>query len=115
MRTTYITSLGLTVALVSALAGGTAAASASDTPSSRVVRVSDLNLSTPEGADVALQRIRRAAQYVCGDGSNAHILWTSRSYRSCVQQASGRAIADLGNPMVTARGNGSKPVQIAGK
>ena len=114
MRNTSVTRLAIAVALTSVLAGGTAVASSPQTYS-RTVRVGDLNLSTEQGADTALRRIRRAAQYVCGDGSNAHVLWTAASYRSCVRQAQDKAIADLRSPMVTARANGSKPVQIAGK
>jgi UrcA family protein len=111
-----VTTLALALALGSPLAAGVAVASPSLETYSRTVRLSDLNLSSERGAEVALRRIRSAARYVCGDPmSTRHAQWTSLPYRACVQQASDNAIRDLGNATVTARYNGGKPVRIARK
>lgn len=111
------TTFALALALGSLVTTGGAFASPSTEIYSRTVRVGDLDLSSEQGATIALRRIRKAAEYVCGDGpgNSSHVLWTNRAYRSCVRQASGNAVRDLGNPMVSARYNGGKPVLIAGK
>lgn len=111
-----VTTLALALALGSTIPVGVAVASPSPETYSQTVRVSDLDLSSERGAEVALRRIRNAARYVCGDPlSSRHAQWTSLPYRSCVQQASDNAIRDLGNATVTARYNGGKPVRIARK
>ncbi|HEY0650014.1 UrcA family protein [Phenylobacterium sp.] len=113
LRTTF----ALALALGSVVTAGGAIASPSPDTYSRTVRVADLDLSSERGAEIALRRIRKAAQYVCGDGPahSSHVLRTTPSYRSCIRQASGNAVRDLGNPMVTARYSGGKSVQIARK
>ena len=110
-----VTTLSLALALGSTVPVGVAVASPSLETYSRTVRLSDLNLSSERGAEVALRRIRSAAQYVCGDPMSTRHDWWSLHYRSCVRQASDNAIRDLGSATVTARYNGGKPVRIARK
>ena len=74
---------------------------------SRTVRYSDLDLSTEAGAKALLTRIRRAANLVCNGNDWRAPMTRSYGFRSCVQAAQSKAVADVGSPMVTALYNGS--------
>jgi UrcA family protein len=65
------------------------------------VRVGDLNLQHQDGAKVALRRIKSAATSFCGGEVNTP-LELSRSFRSCRQAMTGKAVEQLDAPLVTA-------------
>ena len=72
------------------------AATASDELRREVVRFADLDLTRPAGAQQLYRRIERAAHEV-GAASG------SRGYdRSCADAAIGRAVAEVGAPLLTA-------------
>ncbi len=62
------------------------------------VSFSDLNLDHPSGARALLQRIRGAAQRVCGPEEGLH---SDDSFKVCVRTAVNRAVTDLDNPLVS--------------
>jgi|SRR5215469_1117507 len=66
---------------------------------SRTVPLGDLNLQTQAGAKVAAQRIRMAADYVCGGDT-----WPPNvGFYNCKEDAIDRAAASLNAPLVSAR------------
>jgi UrcA family protein len=101
------TTLLIAVTFGMAFAQSVAAEPASSHTISKTVRVSDLDVSSEPGAQALLGRIRRAAIYVCSGGDWRVQLYRANGFRTCVDEASGRAVADLGNPTVTAMYNGS--------
>lgn len=72
-------------------------------PGSEVVAVpvsyGDLNLSTYEGADAMLGRIRVAARTICG-AESANPMDRATIYRPCVEEIVWRAVGEFGNPLV---------------
>ena len=117
-KTTLITTLAMAAVL-----GAGAPAHASPDPSdtttySRAVRVSDLDLSNEASARALIQRIRTTATHVCtrasGRVATDPLLWTSRNFRDCVQNASDRAVASVNQPMVTALYTGKPKIEVAG-
>jgi UrcA family protein len=81
---------------------------------SKTVHFSDLDISTEAGAQSLLSRIRRAANYVCGGNDRRLQLSRGPGYRACVRDATSKAVADVGNPTVTAMYEGSN-VRLATK
>jgi UrcA family protein len=100
-------STALTAVLALGIAAGGHTASAEDTATASVkVKYADLDLTSEAGARALLQRLHRAAKTVCGDRGDdpfERYLWAP-----CVADATNRAVATLGNPLVTAL-NGSAP------
>ena len=67
-----------------------------------VVRINDLDLSSPAGARAAIARFRAAAGRLCGPlGPSAALVWELDSPR-CVQRSVRDAVANLASPIVTA-------------
>jgi UrcA family protein len=97
-------------AAVLALAGASqcaAPASASQTPAAAevnrtTVHFSDLNVDHPTGAAVLYQRIRHAAEGVCGERRDPGTQMISRQWRSCVALSVDRAVVSLDRPALTA-------------
>ncbi len=56
------------------------------------VRYGDLNLSTRQGVEILHQRIKVAAQQVCGDGYEPGDLSRASSYHRCVNAAAEKAL-----------------------
>jgi UrcA family protein len=82
----------------------------SDEVYSAKVRISDLDLSTDQGAQELLARIHRAARDVC---IRSYEVWSpyinlQSGYARCVKDASNRAVAQVNSPMVTAAYAGQK-------
>jgi UrcA family protein len=79
------------------------------------VSMAGLDLASPEGAAMALSRIRDAASTVCGDRPDPHGLET-RAYDRCIKQAVDGAVSRLGRPLVTrAASTGPAPVVLAAR
>jgi len=82
-------------------------AAAADAPSSAevkqtTVRFADLNVDHPAGAAVLYQRIRHAAQDVCGEPQLPGSKFIARAWRSCMADAINRAVAVVDRPALTA-------------
>lgn len=66
------------------------------------VAYDDLNVSHPAGARVLLARIEAAASIVCGGVPETSDLKMQMFYRSCARDATARAVAGVGQPLVAA-------------
>jgi len=97
--------------LLSALAVSTLPALAGDmiVTKSQVVRFSDLNLATDDGAATLYKRIRAAARQVC-DGADERFGYSE--YRKCFNKAVDDAVAKVNRPTLHLVHEGSKPPHI---
>jgi UrcA family protein len=107
----------LAVAATLAFAGSVEAAPASKAPAgsesiSVRVSVADLDLRREAGVAVAHQRIRRAADFVCGSVTPLSGLILYGLYRSCRDAAFDEAVADL-NTRIASLGPQSAPTETA--
>jgi UrcA family protein len=92
----------IAVGMASACAGlgvQVAAAASPDLPS-MAVSYSDINLNTDAGAKALYQRIRSAAERVCGPRTRA--IGDLARFKSCVATATSDAVATLASPALTA-------------
>ena len=73
------------------------------------ISYSDLDVATTDGASALLRRITYASEDVCRRelGVNGYFLW-----RNCVREAIARAVADVDNPLVTARYHRQAPAKL---
>lgn len=69
--------------------------------SSTIVKFGDLNLQNPEGAETLYQRIKSAANKVCWDARDIHVL-NDITRRECVERAVAKAVNDVNKPYLTA-------------
>jgi UrcA family protein len=101
------------IAAAAIAAFGFASASAAATPQQGTMRVQigDLNTTSTAGAKVTLSRIRHAAQKFCGEGSRD--LSRQAQEKRCVKEMTGKAVAKLNSPTVTAMYTGSHSIQLA--
>jgi UrcA family protein len=76
-----------------------------------VVKVGDLNTHTPAGANSALRRIKNTAEAFCGGRQTD--LQSAIRHQRCVKEMTGKAVAKLDAPMVTALYSGASPIQLA--
>ncbi|HEY3888965.1 MAG TPA: UrcA family protein [Caulobacteraceae bacterium] len=115
--------LGLTLSLAIAAAQAAAASEASrvQTSDSGVISVatpiSDLNLSTPEGAKALLARLRHAASIACGDRPDRwEGLQAIQTYKVCLRKSMDDAVDQVHAPLVTAlyRGHGDAMASAGG-
>ncbi len=91
-----LASLSSTVCLASATQLAAHASTADNVSTTSVrVRVSDLDLSTPDGVGVLKQRIRHAAVQVCGDFDQRDLQRAVKLSR-CRDEAANRALEKLG-------------------
>ena len=112
LTTQTLTALSAALALGFTACGQSAAAQTTETASVKV-SFADLNLSSEAGAKVMLQRIRNAAEKVCGIESDDPIDQLYE-YRPCVKTTTNRAVANFHNPIVTALNSGkSAPAPMA--
>lgn len=70
------------------------------------VSLAGIDTSNPQGADHALRRIRHAAEAVCDVRTGAQPVSERLQARTCVNAAVEKAVADLSDPVVTARYRG---------
>jgi UrcA family protein len=77
-------------------------------PDTVAVKVSfaGLNLASPAGAKVLLQRIHAAAKVVCGEEPETPTLGQDARYRACIDGVVARTVEAFGNPLVTALNGG---------
>lgn len=113
---THITALHAILSGVLACAVSAAALPAlaqTDEPAPRIiVQVADINLQSQEGAKVALGRIEKAADLVCGGRPDSRNLGDVQVYRSCRGDAVQGAVASLNQPMLSALVPSAKSASI---
>lgn len=88
---------------------------AQDTVRSEVVYFGDLDINTPEGADILLERLHNASRHVCRSSPGVTDLQDRRGERECVGDAEERAVADAPSSMVYARYYGVEPQVVVGE
>ncbi len=71
-----------------------------DAVPTRTVHYADLNLNTQAGAEKLYQRIRRAADQVCGD-SEPRQLVASEAAKACVNKAVTTSVREVNSPRLT--------------
>ncbi len=92
---TFTKSLFLAAAMFAA-----APALAQSADKQMAVSYDDLNLQNPSGARALLSRIAAAAREVCGPRPSIHELSQLRAYYGCVKDATDRAVASVGLPVL---------------
>ena len=112
----------LTAASVAALclASLCAAARADDTAAvvpSRTIHYSDLDLGTPAGASLLYNRIRRAAERVCGEVDSRELARAAAA-KACVDRAIAASVRSVNNPRLTSvydarTGGGRQTINVA--
>ena len=70
-------------------------------PRSVLVHFEDLDPNSTRGAELLYNRIKVAAETVCGDLTPLRSLALSARYASCVRSALGDAITKINRPLVT--------------
>jgi len=78
----------------------------------RVVTYGDLDLDSPEGADMLIRRIQQASDVVCGDHPGPQSIVEDYSVTGCEVETTEYAINDVGHPMVIGRYYGHTPEVI---
>ena len=97
------TTLPLLIAAALGLAAGAATAAPAPQKTTTVrVRVADVDLSTEAGARVALHRISRAADAICGDEADTRDLQRRALFESCVRSVVDETVAQAHSPMLAA-------------
>ena len=79
-----------------------AAPSAAELPQSVTVRYTDLNLDRPADVGRLYNRIRGAAESVCGEPDPAYDFWVNPAWQRCVSDAIGRAVFQVDQPALSA-------------
>jgi UrcA family protein len=104
--------------LMTLLAAATLATGAGSAPTafaadqntvSTIVKFSDLNLASQEGAKTLLHRINHAARVVCEPEPNFSSTGEVNDWRNCIANATSEAVSRLDSPMVTAQYSGGQP------
>jgi UrcA family protein len=78
------------------------ATSAAETTDSVTVRYTDLNLDRPRDVARLYQRIRVAAQGICGVRDFAFTAWLDSVWQNCVDTAVAQAVARVDRPALSA-------------
>ena len=107
---TAISCLMSTAALCSALS---TTAEAEDVPS-KVVKFNDLDITTPDGAQVLYKRIRAAARDVCELSTGTDPILRI-AIKGCIDKAVDKAVKDVNAPMLTYLRFGTTDVRLASK
>lgn len=77
------------------------------------VAVSDLNLDRADGAEIALRRLRQAAQAICGPQPAMRNLDAKAAWRACVNTTLDQAVAAANRPQITALHAPAQPSRLA--
>jgi UrcA family protein len=85
-----------------AISPNSLAVAAPDGARQETVKFGDLDLTRPAAAQELYRRIERAASDVCDPYVPGSYVRSIR-YRDCMDQAIGRAVADVAAPLLTAR------------
>lgn len=105
---------GLLIAAAAFSAGAARAAPAPGPQTATVhVRVADLDLASEAGARVALRRIARAADAVCGDEADTRDLQRRAMFETCVRGVVNETVASAHSPMLAALNGGPAHARLA--
>jgi UrcA family protein len=90
-----------------------ASAHPADTDVRRVtVDYSDINIASAQGAQAVVQRLRQAAEEVCGPTPDLREIRRTADYRSCLDRAAGEAVTAISSVTVAAAYKGARPPQV---
>lgn len=78
-----------------------------------VVDYSDLDISSLAGAQVLIERMRRAASRACAPSTDKAQLHLSPYYRTCVADALDRGVASVNSPVVAELYRGNRTLLAA--
>jgi UrcA family protein len=96
----YVARIGIMLASAClTLAIHAAQADAFDSPKHEVVSFRDLNMNSPEGVEVALKRIKKAARDVCASPDRYDL--SDAALRPCIKDTVARAVADVKSPLLS--------------
>jgi len=101
-----LTAFGATLALFAATGH------ASEDPLQKTVRYGDLNLSKSEDASELYARLQRAAAVVCRTDEGI-ALRLKRVHKACAEQALSAAVAQVGDPALTALHKADARIRVA--
>jgi UrcA family protein len=110
---THLRGLILT-GILSALAvsfSGLSAAADSEPVRTAIVKYNDLNVSSPQGADVLYRRIQRAAANVCWIATDDHF-YNKILVSNCVHRAVADAVMKINNPALFDAYNAKNPMPL---
>jgi UrcA family protein len=114
--TRFLTAPVLCLAAAATLSCATAAlAQISDTVPSVSVKYPDLDIGSPAGARVLLERIEAAAKTVCGGAPDIRELDRWASFEACRRSAVARAVVAVDSPVLTAMAHGGYPASFAAR
>jgi UrcA family protein len=107
--------LALCAALASAVAvGGPQTETAPFTRSAKV-SLADLDLSTPEGASAARERLRQTARRLCAQVADELDLSHQANYAACVEESLAAALRKIEEPTVASASSTSVQTSVAAK
>ncbi|HEY1926171.1 MAG TPA: UrcA family protein [Caulobacteraceae bacterium] len=111
MNTSMLT-LAISASALLLVAAPAASASAETAQtSSAIVKYSDLNLSSHDGAKAMYQRLKMTARNLCGDEPDIRDIGAQASWRTCVNDSVDSAVGRLNDKMV-ASFNGGRPASL---
>lgn len=84
-------------------------AQSDDAAPSITVQLTDINLDSPKGAKVALARITRAAEVVCGDRPRVNDLTRFRPFLECQNTALNNAVSKVNSPLLSQLAPNARP------
>ena len=106
MKTSMLTlALGASALLIAAAPAASVSAEPAQT-SSAIVKYSDLNLSSRDGAKAMYQRLKMTARNLCGGEPDIRDIGAQASWRTCVNDTVDSAVGRLNDPMVAAFNGG---------
>jgi UrcA family protein len=90
-----------------------ASAQPADTEIHRLtVHYSQVDASTPQGAQATVQHVRQAARDVCAPIADPRDFQATADYQACLRNASDQAVKDIGSPAVAAAYRGLPQPQV---
>ena len=113
IRTKVYTAISCILGTAALCAALPTSAEAEDAPS-KTVRFNDLDISKLDGATVLYNRIRAAAQDVCGLSTSTDPI-LRMALKGCIEKAVDKAVKDVNAPMLTQLRFGRTDVRLASK
>jgi UrcA family protein len=81
----------------------------------QIVSLAGIDVSTERGADQLLRRIRHAARNVCAVGSGIQPRAEIVVQQACLHETMARTVAQIDNPVLTARFDGRSAAVVASR
>jgi UrcA family protein len=111
-RRSFSCRLAKSISVAMLLGLGSVAATYADPPAaprtgthSAKVSLADLDLTTPAGARVAYERIKRIAERLCDDREDLWSRYRAASYNACVRETVAEAVHQMQAGAMVALGN----------